>query len=113
MHDLLDRYSRRLWEEAGTRGDERGRLVSIVLRKRGLSSAASLGISVDRRLALLRDRNTDPPWQQSLPLALDKDEDPLDDDLPAAILAAPGLVDAKRERQWLQADGRRRVERRS
>ena len=102
MHDLLDRYSRCLWEEACTRGDERGRLVSIVLRKRGLSSAASLAISVDRRLALLRDRSTDAPWQQPLPLALDKDEDPLDDDVPATVLAAPGLVDAKRERQWLQ-----------
>ena len=53
MHDLLDRYSRRVWEEAGRRGDERARLVSILLRKRALSSAGSLAASVERRLALL------------------------------------------------------------
>ena len=103
MHDLLDRYSRRIWEEAGRRGDDRARLVSILLRKRALSSAGSLAASVERRLALLCDRRSDDPWQLALPLAATQDEDPLEDDAPSAALAAPGLADPKRERRWLAA----------
>ena len=103
MHDLLDRYSRRVWEEAGRRGDDRARLVSIVLRKRALSSAASLGVSVERRLALLSDRPVEEPWQLDLPLAPMRDEDPLEDEAPSAVLSTPGLADSKRERRWLRA----------
>jgi superfamily II DNA or RNA helicase len=103
MHDLLDRYSRRVWEEAGRRGDDRARLVSILLRKRALSSAGSLAASVERRMALLGDRCSDDPWQLGLPLTATKDEDPLEDDAPAAALSVPGLADPKRERRWLAA----------
>ena len=67
MHDLLDRYSRRSGRRPDRRGDERARLVSIVLRKRALSSAGSLGSSVERRLALLSGSRPD-PWQLALPL---------------------------------------------
>ncbi len=102
MHDLLERYSARVWKEAGTRGDERARLVSIVLRKRALSSAASLAASVERRLALLGGWRQD-PWQLSLPLAAGADEDPLEDDEPVAALAVPGLADPRRERRHLTA----------
>ena len=102
MHALVGRYSRRVWEEAGRRGDDRARLVSIVLRKRALSSAGSLYASVERRLALLSGRSEE-PGQLSLPLDPERDEDPLDDDTPAAVLAVPGLGDAKRERRWLSA----------
>jgi len=101
MHDLLDRYSRRVWKEAGRRDDDRARLVSIVLRKRALSSANSLGASVERRLALLSDRRADEPWQLNLPLAQLRNEDPLEDDAPSSVLSAPGLSDPKRERRWL------------
>ena len=79
------RYSTRIWKEAGQRGDERARLVSIVLRKRALSSAGSLAASVERRLALLSMSRPD-PWQLSLPLPATSDEDPLEDEEP---LAAP------------------------
>ena len=103
MHDLLHRYSRRVWQEAGARGDDRARLVAIVLRKRALSSAASLGVSIERRLALLSAPQPDEPWQLNLPLAPVSDEDPLDDDVAPAMLAAPGLADPKRERRWLAA----------
>ncbi len=103
MHDLLDRYSRRIWEEAGRRGDDRARLVSILLRKRALSSAGSLAASVERRLALLCDHGSEEPWQLNLPLAGLQDEDPLEDDAPSAALGAPGLADPKRERRWLTA----------
>ena len=102
MHALVGRYSRRVWEEAGRRGDDRARLVSIVLRKRALSSAGSLYASVERRLTLLSGRPEEPS-QLDLPLDPERDEDPLDDDAPAAVLAVPGLGDAKRERRWLAA----------
>ena len=101
MHDLLNRYTARVWLEAGRRGDERARLVSIVLRKRALSGAASLAASVERRLALLRDAAPD-AWQPRLPLT-DPDEDPLEDDAPLAELSAPGLADSGLERRLLSA----------
>jgi hypothetical protein len=99
MYDLLERYSRRLWHEAAARHDERARLVSIVLRKRALSSARSLLSSIERRLMLLTD--TSRAWQLSLPLGPDPDEDPVTDDEPLSDLGAPGLADAGAEREWL------------
>ncbi len=102
MHDLLNAYSARIWREAGKRRDERARLVSIVLRKRALSSAGSLASSVERRLALLSMSRPD-PWQLSLPLAAAADEDPLADEEPQAPLAVPGLADARLERRCLTA----------
>ena len=102
MHDLLNRYSARVWTEAGKRGDERARLVSIVLRKRALSSAGSLAASVERRLELLSMGRPE-PWQLSLPLAAGADEDPLADEEPLAALAVPGLADPRLERRYLTA----------
>jgi superfamily II DNA or RNA helicase len=99
MYDLLERYSRRLWHEATARHDDRARLVSIVLRKRALSSARSLLSSIERRLMLLTD--TSRAWQLSLPLGPDPDEDPVMDEEPLADLGAPGLADAGAEREWL------------
>ena len=100
MHRALDRYSDCVWREATDRGDERARLASIVLRKRALSSAGSLLISLQRRLDLLRG-GVDPGAHQLL-LPLD-DEDPLEDGEPPDVLAAPGLTDANRERRWLSS----------
>jgi superfamily II DNA or RNA helicase len=99
MHDLLSRYTTRVWLEAGRRGDERARLVSIVLRKRALSSAGSLAASVERRLTLLNDARLDPS-QLSLPLAA-PDEDPLEDDAPLSELGVPGLTNTGLERHLL------------
>ncbi len=101
MHEMLQRYCSRIWREANLRGDERARLVAIVLRKRALSSAASLAASVERRLTLLSGAQIDAPRQLALPLSLGPDEDALEDDEPVAGLAAPGLADADSERRSL------------
>jgi superfamily II DNA or RNA helicase len=100
MHELLNRYSLLVWKEATARKDERARLVSIILRKRALSSAQSLVSSVRRRIALLSSAQRPAMEQLCLPLA---DEDPLADGEPRDALAAPGLSDAVRERRWLTA----------
>ena len=87
---------------AGQRGDERARLVSIVLRNARSRAAGSLASSVERRLALL-SRSRPDPWQLSLPLPATSDEDPLEDEEPQAPLAVPGLADARLERRCLTA----------
>jgi superfamily II DNA or RNA helicase len=98
MHELLERYTARVWAEARARGDARAKLVSIILRKRALSSPVSLATSVRRRLDLLSTPATIEAVQLQLPLA---DEDPLGDAEPSGALAAPGLADPRRERRWL------------
>jgi superfamily II DNA or RNA helicase len=98
MHELLERYTRLVWREARTRGDVRARLVSIVLRKRALSSAASLADSVHRRMELLAREVPRAAVQLLLPLL---DEDALEDLESDIVLAAPGLADVRRERRWL------------
>jgi len=110
MHDLLERYTRRVWHEAAPRGDRRAKLATIVLRKRALSSAASLAVSAQRRLELLAGAASQPEAQLLLPLA---DEDPLTDSVADDDLAAPGLSDVRRERRWLAsiADAARRASR--
>ncbi|HSC27324.1 MAG TPA: DEAD/DEAH box helicase [Vicinamibacterales bacterium] len=99
MHDLLGRYTRCVWRESGGRLDHLARLASIVLRKRALSSAGSLAVSVERRLELLAGRSA-PSEQLRLPLA---EEDPLEDAAPDTVLGAPGLADSQRERRWLKS----------
>lgn len=100
MHRLLGDYTARICREAQARGDSRARLAAIVLRKRALSSAASLAASASRRLALLAGAAAAGSRQLALPFA---DEDPLDDEVPDAALAAPGLCDAGHERSLLTA----------
>ncbi len=100
MHRLLDRYTARVCREAQARGDDRARLAAIILKKRALSSAASLAVSARRRLALLASPPAAAERQLALPLG---DEDPLEDEEPDAALAAPGLSDTGRERRWLTA----------
>jgi superfamily II DNA or RNA helicase len=99
MHRLLERYSHQVWKEAGARGDLRARLVSIILRKRALSSAGSLLSSVTRRLELLA--HPDRPEAEQLSLPLGDDEDPLQDEDAHGTMAIPGLDDPARERRWL------------
>jgi len=99
MHELLDRYTAEIWNEARRQGDTRARLVSVVLRKRALSSAASLDASIRRRLDLLAGSLPEPAIQLALPLS---DEDPIEEDAaPSHVLAIPGMQDGRRERRWL------------
>jgi superfamily II DNA or RNA helicase len=98
LQRLLERYSRLVWRHAP--GDlDAVRLAMTVLRKRALSSPIAAQRSLDRRLHFLA--NAAPvPTQLAL---FDADEDPLDDDEPAGVLAPPGMHDANLERRWLVA----------
>lgn len=99
LHRLLEAYTSQVWAEAGARHDARARLTAIVLRKRALSSASSLAVSVRRRLALL----TSPPAPAAEQLLLPWDEDRLADDAPDDVLSVRGLDDLERERVCLEA----------
>jgi superfamily II DNA or RNA helicase len=101
MHRVLEAYTSSVCAESRIRGDQPARLAAMVLRKRALSSAGSLAISCRRRSALLR-AGGEVSTEQQLPLPL-FDEEPLEDEEPASILAAPGLADAAREQHWLAA----------
>ena len=97
MHRLLEDYTALLWSEARVRRDAHARLVTILLRKRALSSARSLALTLDRRLTLLG--STPPPEiQLLLPLS---DEDPLADAVADTVVGAPGLDDVERERHLI------------
>jgi ERCC4-related helicase len=100
MHRLLERYTSRVCAESRARGDMEARLAAIVLKKRALSSAASLAVSCRRRLALLTTMPVASSEHQ-LPLPLGDEE--LEDEAPGSILGAPGLADAARERRWLES----------
>lgn len=100
-HRLLERYTSCIWREAGQRKDEGARLAATILRKRALSSMASLALSCRRRLSLLQATRPSPDDEQLL-LPLDDDDAVCEDAEPDAILGAPGLADAVRERRWLE-----------
>lgn len=98
MHRLLDRYTTLVWNQSGNREDARARLAAVLLRKRALSSATSLALSVRRRMLLLGAGAPSIEQQLLLPL----DEDPLQDHAPDHVIGAQGLDDAKLEREWLE-----------
>lgn len=100
MHRLLEQYTARVWTESHAAGNGHGRLAVIVLRKRALSSAASLAVSCRRRLALLT-ASPHAPLAAQLSLPLDGDDDVEDAESDAA-LGAPGLADSAAERDWLE-----------
>lgn len=99
MHRLLERYTALVWHEAGLRRDAPARLAAVTLRKRALSSATSLWLSVRRRLAILGTSTAPSERQLVLPLA---DEEPLADEAPDRILGASGLADVALERACLE-----------
>lgn len=99
MHRLLEHYTMLVWAEAGARQDTRARLAALILRKRALSSASSLAISVRRRLARLGAAPFQDEQQLLLPLL---DEDPLDDGLADEVIGASGLSDVALERACLE-----------
>ncbi len=100
MHDLLDRYTRQIWQESTARGDEVAKLVTTVLRKRALSSAGSLLTSIRRRAEMLLGLHRVDEGQLRLPLA---DEEPLGDADDGTVLGVPGMSDSRREQRWLGA----------
>ena len=103
MHALLERYTSRLCQESRARGDASARLLAVVLRKRALSSAASLAASCRRRLRLLENPVSGADEHQlMLPLA---DEDALADETPDVLLGARGLLDVSGECRLLEAIG--------
>jgi superfamily II DNA or RNA helicase len=95
MHRLLDRYTASLWSHSATSGDSRTPLTATVLRKRALSSAASLAASLQRRIALLGGAEPTKDPQLLLPLG---EEDALADEVQDSALSAPGLADVLGER---------------
>lgn len=99
MHHLLDRYTARVWREAGARGDHDARLAMMVLRKRALSSAWALARSIERRLASLEGAAA--AEQPELPFLDDPADETPDDREPDALVAAPGLSNRHEERQLL------------
>ena len=99
MHELLERYASRVWRESRARGDRAAQLMAIVLRKRALSSAGSLAVSLARRLDLLSSQFAAGAVQLQLPLA--EREDDVGDCVGDEVLGAPGLTDPVRERRWL------------
>ena len=95
LHHRLLSYVRRVWRQPASPG---ARLAMIVLTRRACSSASSLARSLERRLALLAAETAADEWQLELPL------NPADnDEAPGADLAAPGLRDARVERQSLES----------
>jgi superfamily II DNA or RNA helicase len=98
MHRQLATYTRQVAREARRRGDRIARLAALVLRKRALSSAASLAQSVARRLELLSKARSCEMLQLALPLG---EEDPLEDGVSDEVLATPGLADAGQEKTAL------------
>jgi superfamily II DNA or RNA helicase len=96
MHHALNDYLRRLIDETRLRGTGTSLLSSILLR-RACSSAASLGRSIERRMALLLDDDMRARDQLTLPfVAADSDDEP------EFELGVAGLRDVDEERRWLQ-----------
>jgi hypothetical protein len=98
-HALLEAYTARVWAESTRCSDRRGELVATVLRKRALSSPASLAMSLRRRLQLLAG-DVPAHAQMSLPWG---DEDAQEDAAPDSLLAVPGMADEEEERRLLLA----------
>ena len=92
MHRLLDAYVTRLWAIARESGQRDVQLVAMVLAKRAFSSAQSLAISLERRLAGLTG-GIDAPTQSALPF--DVDDDPADS---AALPIVPAFARGDEER---------------
>jgi SNF2 family DNA or RNA helicase len=87
MHCALATYARSVWRIAEGRTDLQ--LVATVLMKRALSSAGSLLVSVNRRLALLAsDGDPSNPLQDVLPFEASVEDSDLEPAMAAAALPA-------------------------
>lgn len=102
MVSALERYASAVRRERGTH-DGAAQLLLTVLRKRALSSPASLSVSVARRLAILSNVPDEAPEggaQLLLPWQDDAGEFDATDDAP--LPAMPALSDAAREQRLLR-----------
>jgi superfamily II DNA or RNA helicase len=98
LHRELESYTSRLWATAAGRADTNPALLATVLRKRALSSAGSLLVSLKRRLQLM-DRPAADEVQLWLPLSPDDEGRGSVEDLPADdIVGGAGLGDQVEER---------------
>jgi superfamily II DNA or RNA helicase len=96
MHRVLERYTQLVWRAR----HPDARLVSIILRKRALSSASALVRSLQRRQDLLS--GTVVLAQSQLLLPLSDEEDARDDDIADAELACWALDDRVAEERRLR-----------
>jgi superfamily II DNA or RNA helicase len=98
MHRLLERYTSLLWASA-RRGNANPALLATVFRKRALSSAGALAVSLVRRLSSMASppRVEAQPW---LPLEGD-DTDTADEDADS-VLSGKGLDNPASERAVLE-----------
>lgn len=99
MHRTLERYTSRIWTEAAQTGNPHSRLVSTILRKRALSSAAALELSLRRRKDLLSGDVI--PRQQQMLLPLDDNLDAEEDLIADAALSTWALANRPTEQQLL------------
>ena len=102
VHRMLERYTTLVWREARRSGNHHSRLLTTTLRKRALSSIASLGASLRRRQDLLAAADSPIEHQMMLPLD-DDDRGPADDSVADDVLLAAGLGDGAAEQRWLEA----------
>jgi len=93
MHRALMAYVTRVWQQPASSA---ARLAMIILTRRSSSSAASLAITLERRLALL---HSDSPFDEQLRLPWSTPDDDIE---VAAELGAPGLANAASERRSLE-----------
>ncbi len=96
MHRTLDEYLTQLWQIGRDAGRRDAQLVAMVLAKRAFSSARSLVVSLERRMAGLVS-HIDPPAQPVLPF--DCDHDPSDEPL---FPVRPAFERVEDERALLQ-----------
>jgi len=97
MHRALEGYTRAVWRQPSDAGGHGARLAMSVLARRACSSAASLELSVQRRLALLGEEGQQPVPQLDLPFG----SATVDDEVADSQLGARGLNDAVEERRQL------------
>jgi superfamily II DNA or RNA helicase len=108
VHRMLERYTTLVWRNARRSGNHHSRLLTTTLRKRALSSIASLGASLRRRRDLLAAAGSPIEHQMMLPLDPldpldDDDRGPGDDSVADDVLLAAGLGDGAAEQRWLEA----------
>jgi superfamily II DNA or RNA helicase len=98
MHRLLERYTFLLWASA-RRGSANPALLATVFRKRALSSAGALAVSLVRRLSGMTSlaRVEAQPW-----LPLESDNDAATDEDADSVLSGKGLDDPVSERTVLE-----------
>jgi superfamily II DNA or RNA helicase len=102
VHRELESYTSRLWATAAGRADTNPALLATILRKRALSSVASLLVSLKRRLQLM-DRPVADELQLRLPLSPEDEERGSVEDFPAdAIVGGAGLGDRAEERARIE-----------